>query len=279
MTAFQQFAEQRRWAPFPVTADHLLDFLAHASTRVSLATVRVYLQGLRHRHVVQAWPLAPFLDPRVGLILQGIARSQPTLPAARVRNPATPDDLRRVHHYLRHSGAPVSDQAMLWSAVTLAYYGFLRVSEYAGAAHRRALVMERVKVHSDSIQVALPYDKTCQLGEGGSVVVGTTGDDTCPVKAMTAYVTTRGVRPGILFTYQDGRTLRPADINLLLKTALPGRAISSHSLRIGAATTAGKNGIPDYLIQSAGRWRSSAYLRYVRLDACDLKPLARSISH
>ena len=54
--------------------------------------------------------------------------------------------------------------------------------------------------------------------------------------------------------------------------------MTSHSLRIGAATAAGKKGLPDYLLRAAGRWRSSAFQRYVRLASPDLKVVAKAIS-
>jgi len=34
---------------------------------------------------------------------------------------------------------------------------------------------------------------------------------------------------------------------------------STHSFRIGAATVAARNEIPDHLIQALGRWSSNAY--------------------
>ena len=40
---------------------------------------------------------------------------------------------------------------------------------------------------------------------------------------------------------------------------------SSHSFRIGAATVAGRNGIPDLLIQELGRWKGNAFQSYIRL--------------
>ena len=45
---------------------------------------------------------------------------------------------------------------------------------------------------------------------------------------------------------------------------LDAHAFSGHSLRIGAATTAAAAGLPDWLIKAMGRWKSDAYLRYVR---------------
>ena len=50
---------------------------------------------------------------------------------------------------------------------------------------------------------------------------------------------------------------------ILLSAGLPGD-FSSHSFRIGAATSAARAGVPDHLIQVLGRWKSDAYKQYIR---------------
>ena len=39
---------------------------------------------------------------------------------------------------------------------------------------------------------------------------------------------------------------------------------SSHSLRIGGASVLAAAGLPDYMIQLIGRWKSLAFLTYIR---------------
>ena len=57
--------------------------------------------------------------------------------------------------------------------------------------------------------------------------------------------------------------LTPSYLNRILRTVL-GEGYSSHSLRIGLATTAAEAGIDDVTIQRLGRWQSAAFNGYVR---------------
>ena len=64
-------------------------------------------------------------------------------------------------------------------------------------------------------------------------------------------------------------TLKPRYFNLCLKQlavamGLDPRRISSHSLRIGGAAALAAAGMPDYVIMNMGRWRSLAFLAYIR---------------
>ena len=54
-----------------------------------------------------------------------------------------------------------------------------------------------------------------------------------------------------------------------LKLGLTGN-FNSHSLRIGAAKDAAKKGVPAYIIKSLGRWRSTAFERYIRIPGGQL---------
>ena len=58
---------------------------------------------------------------------------------------------------------------------------------------------------------------------------------------------------------------------------IPGN-FSSHSFRIGAATVAARNGVPDHLIQTMGRWSSNAYQLYIRTPADALAALSQKLA-
>ena len=76
------------------------------------------------------------------------------------------------------------------------------------------------------------------------------------------------------FMHRGGRALTASEVNDLLRTALPGQGISSHSLRIGGATTASKRGISDHALKAAGRWSSEAFRSYIRHNADDQRAVS-----
>ena len=50
----------------------------------------------------------------------------------------------------------------------------------------------------------------------------------------------------------------------LVRFGVNPRSYAGHSFRIGAAMAAAEAGVEDSVIQSLGRWNSTAFLRYIR---------------
>ena len=64
----------------------------------------------------------------------------------------------------------------------------------------------------------------------------------------------------------------------LQKAGLPAKDYAGHSFRVGAATTAAVAGLEDSTIQTLGRWESSAFKRYVRIDPHFLASLSPTLT-
>lgn len=51
----------------------------------------------------------------------------------------------------------------------------------------------------------------------------------------------------------------------LSKVGLPAQKYVGHSFQVGVATTTAMLGVEDSTIQTLGRWKSNAFLLYIRL--------------
>jgi hypothetical protein len=78
------------------------------------------------------------------------------------------------------------------------------------------------------------------------------------------------------FSWNNGSiTLSSNDINLSIKSiarhfGLNDKKFSSKSLRIGGASVLAAANVPDYIIQTMGRWKSLVFLQYIRLSTAAL---------
>lgn len=122
-----------------------------------------------------------------------------------------------------------------------------------------------------------PFRKRCfiHIGRGSSTL--------CALTAVLAYLSIRGESPGPLFMRQDGQPLTrtlltSCRLRKIIDTAGIAGNYSSHSFRIGAATVAARNGVPDHLIQALGRWNSNAYQLYIRNPSEALASLSQHLA-
>ena len=58
-----------------------------------------------------------------------------------------------------------------------------------------------------------------------------------------------------------------------MTNSLAGTNINTHSFRAGGATNLANLGVPDYVIQIMGRWRSDAYKRYLHFSDSYIRQL------
>ena len=185
----------------------------------------------------------------------------------------------------------IFDHCMFWAACNLAYFGFLRSAEFTVpnlASFTSALHLSvcDISVDSDSnpscLRVRIKASKTDPFRKGCFVHIGRGRFPLCALQAVLAYLAVRGNLGGLLFLFQDGRPLTRAVLTAQLREILAGAGVSgnfsSHSFRIGAATVAARNGIPDHLIQALGRWSSSAYQLYIRTPSETLASFSSHLS-
>lgn len=232
--------------------------------------------------------------PKLKLVTNGVTRVKSKQPASSTgtsRLPITPTILHQIKQVWSQDNAN-TDLIMLWAACTTAFFGFFRMGEltvpsptaFDPSTH---LTMQDIAIDKrDSpslVQIHLKVSKTDQERKGVSIFIGKTGDDICPVAALTAYLATQNRSEGPLFQFKDRTPLTKDKFIQHVRAALSVAGYdpslyAGHSFRIGAATTAAERGIEDSTIKALGRWKSEAFQTYIRIPREKLASVAPILS-
>ena len=280
--------------PYPASERILCQFAAYlGSSNISQKTIKAYLSGIRFHHIV-----SNLQDPeisgmaRLQYVLRGIKMTQAKqgTKAQKKRLPVTPRILLTIHPILSRKQS--FDSTMLWAAFLTCFYGFMRAGEvtipnnssYDPTVHLNFADLAFNDASNPSMmRVNIKASKTDPFRTGVQIYIGITSNTLCPIKAMLAYLSMRGQHPGLLFHYLSGSPLTKQRFVADFRSSLTEAGLSSsdyagHSFRIGAATTAAANGIEDSVIQTLGRWKSNAYLLYVKINPQQLAAISSHIS-
>ena len=258
-------------------------FLANA---VQHFTIKVYLSAVQSLYIKQGFPDPLINCLRLQRVLRGIKRTQGVFLLLRL--PVTDDIMAVIFRALDLS---TLDHCMFWAACNLAYFGFLCSAEFtvpnlASFSPTIHLGMADIAVDSDStpscLCIQIKASKTNPFRKGCYVHIGRGLFPLCAIQSLLAYLSLRGDASGHLFLFCDGRPLSWTILTSWLRRILTAIGIegnfSSHSFRIGAATVAARNGIPDHQIQAVGWWTSNAYPLYTRTPAELLSKLSKQLT-
>jgi len=116
----------------PATESTLTLFVTHLATAgTSQASIKVYLSAVRHFHVRKGLHdlFSQQLTPRLQITLKGIKKHQALTHPPRVCLPITIQILNQFRRTLLHKNSSYSE-VRLWAMCCLAFFGFLRVSEF-----------------------------------------------------------------------------------------------------------------------------------------------------
>eukprot|EP00731_Ephydatia_muelleri_P033522 Em0031g30a len=201
---------------------------------------------------------------RCDLPSKGVQRLQEPIHLKPTRLPLTVEMLGHMLQRLETAPLKRHDRRMLRAALTLGFFGFLRVSEIT-------LKNRRFDPRYHPTRQDISW-----TGEGMHLTplsaLGVPRAGTCvqwqqwrPIEDVVAVPFSH--HPP--FHFSDGRPLtsksfRSTFLSLVERCGYNPAQYNTHSLRIGAATAAARAGLPTETIQKLGRWRSSAYQTYTR---------------
>jgi len=207
---------------------------------------------------------------RVDSLLDGARRLRPeTLTQAA---PLTVEDLREVSQCLEAEGTAhaIRNRAML-------------VTGFCAALRSASLVelqVGDVEFEARGAILHIRREKNDQTGKGRLIGLPFgKRPETCPVRALREWIDRRTDFPGPLFTHIRAggglpHALTPEHVGIIVRQSLakagkPTAGFSGHSLRAGAVTAAGEQGVTEILISQTTGHRSLAMVRryFRRRDA------------
>ena len=260
---------------------------------LSHATIKVYLSGVRSLHVTHGHHSVfnHQLTPRLQQVLKGIRKQQAIGSQPRIRRPITIQIMARIKSVLLKDPHKYHN-IMMWAACCLAFFGFLRSSEFTVPSQETYdnevhLSLKDIAVDNNTnpqlLRVTIKQSKTDPFRQGATLFLGRTHSPICPVTAILPFLAVRGNRHAPLFILKDGRMLTrqlfSAFLNDILgKLQMNHSHFNTHSFRIGAATTAKEAGIDDTHIKMMGRWRSDAYQQYIRTPPKQLARFSKALT-
>ena len=233
------------------------------------STISTYISALSFVHKVNAWadPTSSFIVTKVK---EGCRRGSCQGDS---RRPITFPILVRLVDILPAICKSSYEEALFKAAILLAFFGFLRVSEFACTkkeAWSKVINVNDISLQKGQLGVVLRFSKTDQCGQSVKLLIDKSKDvKLCPVKAMSDWLNIRGEVLGPLFIHFGGDPLTSFQFGQVLKEGIKTIGLSpdyysSHSLRIGAATSAALCGFSDERIKEMGRWKSAAFKVYIR---------------
>ena len=128
------------------------------------------------------------------------------------------------------------------------------------------------------VSIRLKRSKTDLEGRGATLIMGRTENDLCPVEALMQY-SGEGALAKALSQWKNGLPLTRTQFvtevrRALFEVGLLAQNYAGHSFRIGAVTTAATLGAENSTIQTLRRWKSNAFLTYIKLGTGQLATLS-----
>lgn len=267
--------------PLPPVLSHLILYIAHCYKQgFAASTTKTHMSALSYTFQLAGYPdlTQHFLVKKQ---LQGFSKVRPTVDC---RLPITPPVLQKIIEALPHTTDSRFTKTLLQAMFLLAFYAFLRVGEITktSGANQHYLLRKHLKLvctpqTEDYLELTIPHYKHSKNVITLHIKQNTAQPALCPLKACQAYLLIRSHlsidEP--LFSFMDGTPISRNFFteNLQHSLAFSGLDIHqyhSHSFRIGAATTAASSGSSEVQIQQMGRWKSSAYKKYIRIPTLQL---------
>ncbi|XP_048021430.1 uncharacterized protein LOC125252287 [Megalobrama amblycephala] len=278
--------------PFPdfslLTITSFISYLNRIKN-LQASSIKGYLSGIQFFHkLIFGSPSSEIANSQTSMLIKGIQKTQPTRPDP--RQPITLDILTRCITILRRGYHSINTARTLDAMFILAFFWFLRCSELTITSNFNPKVHPTISdlsvLDDDTISYFIKQSKTDQTRKGHFIYIFNLSSPIQPYQSLLAYLHFRRSQAKFpsdpLFTDDSNHPITRFWFqkhlkSILIQSGIPADNYSSHSFRIGAATTAAQKGLSQHQIQALGLWSSKAYKSYIRSNRFHIKEAQQTL--
>ncbi|XP_052257114.1 integrase/recombinase xerD homolog isoform X1 [Dreissena polymorpha] len=263
------YPQQPLW---PTTTEQLAQFIAVCNARqLKASTITSYISAITYVHKLKG-----FSNPAESFVIKKLLHSIRRHKNFDRRHPFTPDHLQLLLSNLRVLVSDKYTQVLMRTMFLFAFYGLFRLGELATSSMGFMNVIQRQNLSFtfngsivSGVSVLVNAYKHSQ-GRCATIPLSRQAcKQLCPIRAVLRYLRIAPQYPGPLFRFTNGEAISTTFFRTLLHRCviasnLDPKLFTAHSFRIGGATHAHSNHMSPSQIQQLGRWKSQAYLKYIR---------------
>jgi site-specific recombinase XerD len=257
----------------PASTYEVALYITHlAQSGLKSTTCRTHLSAISFFHKIHSHP-----DPADSFLIRKLLTSHKKNddPPA-VRKPITAKILTKLIKKIQTSTYTSHSKKLYTSVFTMMYHAALRASETCvtpQSSHTlKAPQLELNKIPTgNTIKIKFTSYKHSQ-SQPTPLVIYPSDLSTCPIRAYQRYSHSRGRTNGPAFRNRDKTPLTRQQLaktlhHLLSEINLNPLHFNTHSFRIGRATDMANQGFTYAQIALLGRWKSNAFLKYIKPSA------------
>ena len=257
-------------AQLPVSNATLLLFLAHLYEKgFAASTIATYNSAIGYMHKISG-----LNDPSSSFVVKQLLKgSEKSRQSTESRFPITQKLLHRMILELLKEQDDYY-RTLFISMFLFAFYGFLRLGEFTFSSDTDHCLsirdIEFVGEIGENVVINFKSFKHSVPSKIASIVINQQNNKTfCPIFWIKRYIEIRGSADGPLFCNPNLTHISRKQFGDKLKTIVSALGLNckfytTHCFRYGASTMAMSLGLSDAQIRSLGRWKSDAFLRYIR---------------
>ena len=248
-------------------------------------TIRTFLSSIAFTHKMKNFsnPAASF---KVAKCLKGASKASLSKikvgsNCTRKRLPITKQILENLIDSIDHLELDSYDHILYKALFLLTFYACLRAGEVVNSNNRSNIItFQQVKYldKGNKSEFEITFERYKHSKEPLTLLLKSANQpEYCPVKALKNYLSIRGKSDGPIFFDKTKKTISRNRFAKILKQTLKiagynEKHFNTHSFRIGRTTDLALKNVPLSLIKAIGRWKSNAFMKYIKIDHTVLPP-------